>query len=383
MRIAITGPYFRPQLSGIEKIMDQHAQLLCARGHDVRVITSGLRFPNGGFPVPSVEDIDGVDVRRLPILLRRPPSPFSYPSNGGFVIRGLGAALADFDPDIVHAHNIGAPAWAYGSARYARAAKIPFFYSSYHHPDHFRFDTVRKSVLRLLNRLPLRQAARVYHLTRSDFPKLLADYPRARQESFAVLPPGVTPPVKGIGRTDAAGTLLFVGRVDDERKGFSILEEAYARLLGRRLGLPQLVVAGAISDATHKRLQTRFGDAVRIKGIVSEPELEQLYADAMLFVMPSFYEGFGMPFIEAMRYGVPVVGTRVGGVPEVVPENCGILVDAGDVNALTHAVEMVLDSPERAGMMGEAGASWSKRFWWPHVVDQLEADYRHAPASAN
>lgn len=378
MRVAITGPYFRPQLSGIEKIMDMHARLLSASGHEVGVFTSNLRFPEGRFDVPETETIDGVRVHRLPVLLRRPPAPFSYPSNGGIAIRGLGRALAAFRPDIVHAHNIGAPAWAHGSARHARRAGVPFFYSSYHHPDHLKLDALRKSALRLLNRLPLHQAERVYHLTRSDFPKLLADYPRAQVDRFAVLPPGVSPPILGLDQADEHNALLFVGRVDDERKGFSVLEEAYAQLVARRPHLPRLVVAGAIDGTTRERLQARFGSAIEIAGIVSEPELERLYATAALFVMPSFYEGFGMPYIEAMRYGVPVIGTRVGGVPEVVPDRCGVLIEAGDVPALATAIEGLLDQPERAAAMGQAGRVWSQNFWWPHVIDQLEADYQRA-----
>ncbi|WP_294353150.1 glycosyltransferase family 4 protein [uncultured Sphingomonas sp.] len=376
MKIAIIGPYYRPLLSGIEKIMDMQARLLSARGHEVLVLTSKLRFPDGTFDVPERETIDGVAVRRLHVARRRPPWPMSYPSNGGWRIDGLAQALREFAPDIVHAHNIGAPAWADGAAAYARDAGKPFFYSSYHHPDTLRLDTLRKLVLRRLNRHPLRDAARVYHLTRSDFDKLLIDYPDAQADTFAVLSAGISAPLEQLRGVPHGTNLLFVGRVDDARKGFSVLEKAYDRLRAQHGdAAPTLAVVGAVGEETRARLSAKYGSTIDLAGIVDEAELERRYASAGVFVMPSYYEGFGMPYIEAMRYGVPVVGTRVGGIPEVVPEETGLLVPPGDADALAAALTQLIANPALRYELGTAGRSWSERFHWPRIVDQLEADY--------
>lgn len=375
MRIAIVGPYYLPLLSGIEKTMEMHARLLKERGHDVLVITSKLRFPDGEFDVPSKEVLNGVPVTRVAVKRRRPPSPFSYPSNGGLVITGLDDALGAFKPDVIHVHNVGAPAWANEVALYAEKAKVPFAYSTHHHPDHLRFDRLRKTFLRRLNAKPMQSAKRIYHLTSIDYQLLLEDYPKANQDAFAVLPAGVSPPRLPQSVGEKVDYILFVGRVDDERKGFRILEAAYDMLRDQRKDTPPLMVVGDISEASANRLNDKYGPCIDVAGSVEETDLERRYAGAGLFVMPSFYEGFGMPYIEAMRYGVPVIGTSIGGIPEVVPTTAGALVPAGDYNALADAMTTILSSADLRSRMGDAGRQWSERFHWNRIVDGLERDY--------
>jgi glycosyltransferase involved in cell wall biosynthesis len=94
--------------------------------------------------------------------------------------------------------------------------------------------------------------------------------------------------------------------------------------------------------------------------------------------MPSLYEGFGMPFIEAMRYGVPVIGTSVGGIPEVVPATAGILVPPEDVPALASAISALVEKPARRAVMGDAGEAWSRRYRWTSIIEGLEGDYERA-----
>ena len=380
MRIAIVGPYYVPQMFGIEKIMQAHARELVMRGHEVCVFTSNLRYPSGTYDLPEDETFEGAKVLRLRVSLRRPPMPFTYPSNGGFLIPGLRAALEAFQPDIVHAHNIGAAAWAHTAGAVAKSTGSPFFYSTYHHPSKLKLDWIRKIILRGLNRQPLLGASKIYHLTRSDFDKLLVDYPFAPQDRFSVLPGGVGP-----SRGDAefahdtrGNTLLFVGRVDDARKGFAILEEAMVRLIANAAFNYRLVVVGTILAETRARLEEKFGLRIEVCGVVDELELERQYAQAGIFVMPSYYEGFGMPFIEAMRYGLPVIGTTVGGVPEVVPPGTGLLVAPGDVSALMRAIMMLINDIGSRSSLAAAGREWARHFYWETIVNQLETDYSTA-----
>ena len=92
--------------------------------------------------------------------------------------------------------------------------------------------------------------------------------------------------------------------------------------------------------------------------------------------MPSRYEGFGMPYIEAMRYGVPVIGTRAGGTPEVVPPDTGVLIAPDDEDGLCEAMMRLGTSSETRARLGRGGRSWSKRFHWDRVIDELELHYR-------
>ncbi len=378
MRIAIVGPFFFPQIDGVEKVMLNHARHLARRGHEVHVLTSANRYPSGHFEVPAEEVMEGFAIHRLRVRLAKPNWRFGYLNNGGVLIEGLVRRLARLSPDVLHAHQIAAPAWAHGAAWYAATRRRKFFYSPHWHPDADPARWVYNSVLHGLNWLPVRSARRVYHLTAYDEAPFLREYPRAPRARMAVLPNGVDPPTAQPPRAArAAGEvrLLFVGRVDEHRKGFDLLRAAFAAARGPGW---RLSVVGRVSDATRASLLAEFGCAVEVHGMVEEAVLEAEYAAADVFVMPSRYEGFGMPYIEAMRHATPVVGTRVGGVPEVVPEGTGILVPLEDVAALQAALRRLAEDPALRAGMGEAGRAWSARFHWEAIIAGLEADYLSA-----
>jgi glycosyltransferase involved in cell wall biosynthesis len=89
-------------------------------------------------------------------------------------------------------------------------------------------------------------------------------------------------------------------------------------------------------------LQTR----VQLLGVVPDEDLAALYESADVFVLPSYYEGYGMVFTDALARGLPVIGTTGGAVPESVPAGTGILVPSGDVAALTDALRAMIERPE-------------------------------------
>jgi len=375
MKIAIVGPFFLPQIFGIEKVMWYHARLLAQRGHDVHVITSNRRFPTGHFPnVPQEENRDGFTIHRIQVLLRSPSRIFFYLSNSGFLLRGLDELLNELSPDVIHVHNVASPAWAHTCAQYTRRRGNRLFYSAHYHPDCLHMPQWHTALLHSMNSLPLREAQRVFHLTTSDFDPFRREYPNSCHDRFDVLPNGVLPPQSAHQRTVDPSNLniLFVGRVDDHRKGFDLLEQAFALVRQRDW---RLTVVGSISDEKRISLQARFGSAVRILGVVDEQALENEYASGDVFAMPSRYEGFGMPYIEAMRYGVPVIGTHVGGIPEIVPPDTGILIKPDDVDDLCKAISHLGTSREARLRLGDAGHAWSERFHWDRVIDKLEAHY--------
>jgi glycosyltransferase involved in cell wall biosynthesis len=374
MRIAIVGPFFWPQLEGVEKVMLNHARHLARRGHEVHVVASALQFPKGEFAgLPEREAHEGFTIHRMRVLMRAPNWRFFYLANGGVLIRGIGTTLRRINPEILHAHQIAAPAWAFAAAWYARTRGRKFFYSPHHHPDAVPGQRFRNLLLHGLNRLPLSIARRVFHLTANDYEPFAREYPYVPRGRFAVLPNGVDPaPLAPIPPEPGTLRLLFVGRVDDRRKGFDLLRRTFAET--RRPGWV-LSVIGRISDATRASLVAEFGPAVRVLGPVDEAALEREYAACDLFVMPSRYEGFGMPYIEAMRYGAAVIGTAVGGVPEVVPPGTGVLVAADDGAGLAAALARLGNDPDERARLGEAGRAWAARFHWDRIVDRLEGEY--------
>ncbi|MHB1536511.1 MAG: glycosyltransferase family 4 protein [Acidimicrobiales bacterium] len=158
--------------------------------------------------------------------------------------------------------------------------------------------------------------------------------------------------------------LLVVGEFS-RRKGFGEAFEVMDRLV--EAGFPhRLVVAGRIHDwgraeLAALRARSRHPERIEIRGFV--PDLVRLYQQASVFLMPSRYEGFGLPVLEAMACGLPVVGFANSAIPEVVGDG-GILVPDGDVDALAAAVRQALTDPSLAEELAERARCRAGGFSW-------------------
>ena len=115
---------------------------------------------------------------------------------------------------------------------------------------------------------------------------------------------------------------------------------------------------------------------ITFTGRVSDTEFVQQYARASIAVVPSVYEGFGLPVGEAMACGVPVISTTGGALPEVVGD-AGILVPPADHRALSTAIADLLDNPEKARNIGRAGfRRVQAHFTWKRAAEKTVAAYR-------
>jgi glycosyltransferase involved in cell wall biosynthesis len=200
-----------------------------------------------------------------------------------------------------------------------------------------------------------------------------------------VIPPGleaafVDAPVSPVW--DGAPYLLGLGTAEP-RKDFPGLVAAFDRLAAGHPGL-ELRIAGprgwgdadlerAIAGAAHR-------DRIRRMGWVQD--VRALLAGAAVFVYPSRYEGFGLPPLEAMALGVPVVATSVGSLPEVLGD-AALLVPAGDPDALAAAVARVLGDEALRGRLAVAGRHRVGAYSWPAAADALVATYRDMRSSAD
>jgi hypothetical protein len=155
-------------------------------------------------------------------------------------------------------------------------------------------------------------------------------------------------------------TVLYTGRIED-RKGVAVLLQAVPLVLA---DCPDahFVLAGArhnsIDDAELDSLLGGRGVRAQVEllGHINREQVAEYYRQASVFVMPSYYETFGISVIEAMAFGLPVVATSAGGLPEVVEDGVtGILVEPGDAPALAKALVELLRNPARRQQMGRAG----------------------------
>lgn len=154
-----------------------------------------------------------------------------------------------------------------------------------------------------------------------------------------------------------APVILYIGRLVPE-KGQAILLEAVARLTERRIDVElQLAGDGSLRPEL-ERIAARLGIADRVSflGAVGQEELHGLYERAAIFCLPSFAEGVPVVLMEAMAMGLPVVTTRIAGIPELVEhERSGVLVAPGRADELTDSLAGLLEEPELRQNLGANG----------------------------
>lgn len=171
--------------------------------------------------------------------------------------------------------------------------------------------------------------------------------------------------------------LLYVGGFNPH-KNLATLVRAFSRLAPRWPDLKLLLVGNHRSDAFKgvagaiEQLAARLGLAERVvfTGFVPDDELCRLYNRAAMVVLPSLEEGFGLPALEAMACGTPIVATAGHAVEEVARE-AGIFVDGASESALAEAIEQLLADPGRARRLGERGLERAAAFSWDRAAERL------------
>ena len=176
--------------------------------------------------------------------------------------------------------------------------------------------------------------------------------------------------------------MLSVGAIQP-RKNLGRLVAAYSHLRGAKPEgkLPKLVLAGKCAwlyDETLRAIkELELSDSIILTGYVPDSDLPALYSGALCFIYPSYFEGFGLPPLEAMQCGVPViVGDRTS-LPEVVGD-AGLLVDPFDVDALAAAIEKVVSDSNLRAKLSVQGLARAKLFEWRETARQTLAVYQKA-----
>jgi glycosyltransferase involved in cell wall biosynthesis len=404
VRIALLSYRSKPHCGGQGVYVRHLSRELVALGHDVEVFS--------GQPYPELDP--GVRLTKLPSLdLYREPDPFRTPRPGeirdgidvlevatmytaGFpepltfslrAARVLKRRLADFD--VVHDNQT----LGYGLLDIARTG-IPLV-ATIHHPITFdrRVDLKsargwrRLSVRRWYGFLAMqgRVARRMRHVltvSRSSARDIVSDFGVA-PERIEVIPLGVEPEVFQHYRDPRVpGRIVAMASADTPMKGIATLLEAFAKLRTER-DVELLLITRPKAGGRTERLidQLAIKDSVRFVSGLSDTELAEVVGSAEIACVPSLYEGFSLPTVEAMACGTPLVVSRAGAIPEVVGEDgvCADLVTPGDVGELAAALEALLDDPERRHRMGAAGRQRAlEKYSWRAVAEATHAAYERA-----
>jgi len=166
--------------------------------------------------------------------------------------------------------------------------------------------------------------------------------------------------------------LLYVGGLY-KRKGLRYLVEAIG--IARRKGSKvKLVIVGEGEEKkklTKHIRRMRLEKNVELKGYLTDEQVSEEYKNSDVFVFPSLQEGFGIPLVEAMAAGLPIISTNTSSIPEVVGD-AGILVEAGNANELANAIVTVSENEElRRELIGKGNKRVRECFTWDSVVDRI------------
>ncbi|MEO6727185.1 MAG: glycosyltransferase family 1 protein [Blastocatellia bacterium] len=167
--------------------------------------------------------------------------------------------------------------------------------------------------------------------------------------------------------------LLAVGSLQP-RKNLIRLIRAYAKLRGENPGLaPQLVIVGRklwlASEIFAEVRRQRWAEDVILTGYVTDEDLPKLYRAATAFVYPSLFEGFGLPPVEAMACGTPVITSNNSSLPEVVGK-AALLIDACDERALSEALLQIVGDQILRARLREQGIEQAKKYTWRDTAEK-------------
>lgn len=171
--------------------------------------------------------------------------------------------------------------------------------------------------------------------------------------------------------------LLFVGTLEP-RKNLSGLLQSYSLLKRNTTTQAKLVIVGAKGwkyDPIFELIkELKLQDDVIFTGFIADEDLPAIYSKATAFVMPSIYEGFGLPLLEAMQCGVPVIGSNVSAIPEIIGEH-GMLIDPFDTEAWAASMHLLITDKQKHAYYKELALQRASQFTWEKTAAQTKKVY--------
>ena len=404
MRIALLSYRSKTHCGGQGVYVRHLSRGLAELGHDVEVF-SGQPYPEHLDPRVRLTEVPSLDLYREPDPFRTPrPGEFrdnidllevatmwtaGFPEPRTFSMRAarlLSARRGEFD--VVHDNQ------CLGAALLDIAEYLPVV-ATVHHPitrdrdlDLAAAKWWRRPLVRRwygfagMQKRVARRIPDLLTVSSSSAADIAADF-RVSPDQLHLVPLGVD---TELFNPDAAqrvpGRIVAISSADRPLKGIGNLLRALARLRVHHDVELQLI-AKLEQDGPTEKLIAELGvsDIVRVSGGLTDAEVAALLASAEVACIPSLYEGFSLPAVEAMASGTPIVASRAGALPEVLGTDgeCADLVAPGDIDELTTALGRLLDSPERRTRLGAAGRRRAVEvFSWESVAAQTVRIYQQA-----
>jgi len=398
MRVALLSYRTKAHSGGQGVYVRQLSAGLAELGHEVTVF-SGQPYPEDLDPRVRLEKVPSLDLYRADDPFRTPAlrefrdwidvleyaqmitAAFPEPLTFSLRIRRLfGPRIADFD--VVHDNQ----SLGYGLLSLPRRG-VPLVVTVHHPISRDRRLALDAAPLR--KRLTTRRwyrfvamQARVARRIRSllgvsgvSAADTVADF-RLDPSQLTVVPLGVDTELFRPRGPRTPGRIVAVASADMPLKGVQHLLDAVAKL---RTEHPQVTLhlVSPVGPDTRRRLrELGIEDAVTVHSGISDERLAELIASAEVMAVPSLYEGFSLPAVEALSCGTPVVASDAGALPEVLGD-AGVLVRAGDADALVAGIGGLLSSPERRSRYASVGRRRAvERYSWVAVARATAEAYR-------
>ncbi len=387
MNILLAPNVYLPMASGVPVFTRQLANSLVRKGHRVVIVTRKLAQDQASFEV-----IDGIEVYRMPFMF--PWSLLWQGSKEGVLrfcrrcpvdVQRLVRLMAKKQIELINIHSLSGSVFPY--MLFAGLFTDHQLVVTLHGNEFFRLNTVHNRMQRLLLRSGLQRANQIVAVS----PQVASDAHRfcpKAAEKVVTIPNGVVVDEFG-GSTRfpfPSPYVLSVGRLNP-LKGHDVLLAAFRRVADREKNV-HLIIAGDGPERIRLHavcLALGLKDRVTFLGEVGRDRIRELLSGCEFLALSSWSEGIPTVALEAMASGKAVVGTRVGGLPEIVSDaETGLLVPPGDPNSLAEAMLVLLRSRNQRKAMGERGRAFVKAHHdFARTVDRYLDVYRQALRDTN
>ena len=361
MKVGLVCPYTWDVPGGVQTHIHDLAATLIAFGHDVSVITPA----DEDTPLPPYAVSAG---RAVPV-----------PYNGSVARLAFGVLsngrvrrwLREGNFDVVHVHEPAAPSLGLLATWACDAPIVATFHTSIGRSRAMAaaYSILQTALEKISGRIAVSEAARrtlVEHLGGDAV--LIPNGVRVAEFADAEPFPGWV---------SGGGTLGFLGRIDEPRKGFAVLLDAFRSLAERRPAVRLLVAGPGDADEIRKGLPAPLRSRVTLLGTVSDADKARMLRSVDLFVAPNTGgESFGVVLLEAMAAGVPVLASDIDAFRVVLQDGrSGALFRAGDSAALAEHAGRLLDDPAERAALAARGQARAHHYDWSSVAREVVRVY--------
>lgn len=371
---------YPPAPGGAETVVKAYSEGLAGKGHNVEVITTDLYTETPFVKKEMPSEVSGIPVSRH--------SAFTISGEAHYVLApGMIKSFLSKKADIIHTHSYGYFQNHAGWIR-EKLQSTPWVITPHFHPSWSMWGGAKRRTLRDFYDSKIGRST----MEAADLITCVSNHEKE------VL-------VKEIGLNDDNIKIIYNGIYWDDwkeipskkvfRDKFPQISDRFVIFAGRlatNKGLTNLIEAISIGDSDEFDLVIMGADmglgkeldalalSQNVKmhrlGHVDDNVYRSALAAAEVLVLPSEYEAFGIVLLEAAAANTPVIGTRVGGIPEAMSENNnGLIVEYDNSNELSKAIFSILEDSKMSKEMGDFGRKFSSNFSWENIIDILEKEY--------